>query len=316
MIYAEDGFSGLSRRAAAKCLRVLGLIPPVEETARAAAARKATAKQAALARQEQRVADFLARTRNLGIPDLEHFYWYHTIDLGNGLVTPGEYDYRTNWSRFHFPEDMQGLSVLDVGSATGFFAFEFEKRGADVVSVELPSVADWDVPAVERERVLQYLMSHHRASTPEEVYHRHLDGPFLFCRQMLGSKVQRCYSTINDLTPAKLGRSSFDLIFLGDVLVHLFSPLKALDVLAPLCRGTLVVTNEVNRLQAEGAVMHLLCSGQQRNSSRAWWMANDACLREMLQRVGFRSVSVVGQHAGCTSNYGFDYNRLVIHACK
>ena len=30
--------------------------------------------------------------------------------------------------------------MLDVGSATGFFAFEFERRGAEVVSVELDSL--------------------------------------------------------------------------------------------------------------------------------------------------------------------------------
>jgi len=36
------------------------------------------------------------------------------------------------------------MTVLDVGSATGFFAFEFERRGARVISVELPSLRDLD----------------------------------------------------------------------------------------------------------------------------------------------------------------------------
>src|SRR5258708_4233384 len=79
-----------------------------------------------------------------GYRDFEDLYWYHTVDLGDGLVTPGSYDYRDALPRFGFPEDMRGMSVLDVGSATGFFAFEFERRGADVTSVELPSLAHWD----------------------------------------------------------------------------------------------------------------------------------------------------------------------------
>jgi hypothetical protein len=45
---------------------------------------------------------------------------------------------------FQFPVDMRGMSVLDVGSATGFFAFEFERRGAEVLSLELPSLEDLD----------------------------------------------------------------------------------------------------------------------------------------------------------------------------
>jgi tRNA (mo5U34)-methyltransferase len=69
--------------------------------------------------------------------------------LGDGLVTPGDFDYRPSLPLFQFPEDMRGMTVLDVGSATGFFAFEFEKRGASVILVELPSIADWDMPGGE-----------------------------------------------------------------------------------------------------------------------------------------------------------------------
>ncbi len=48
------------------------------------------------------------------------------------------------WEHSDFPENMSGMTVLDVGSATGFFAFEFERRGARVISVELPSLRDLD----------------------------------------------------------------------------------------------------------------------------------------------------------------------------
>ena len=37
---------------------------------------------------------FCERARQLGLPDVSRYYWYHTIDLGDGLVTPGLYDYR------------------------------------------------------------------------------------------------------------------------------------------------------------------------------------------------------------------------------
>ena len=51
---------------------------------------------------------------------------------------------RPNWPSFEFPDDMSGMDVLDIGSATGFFAFAFEKRGARVTSVELPSLSALD----------------------------------------------------------------------------------------------------------------------------------------------------------------------------
>src|SRR3954463_16061916 len=89
-------------------------------------------------------ARFQTGASALGLADASRYYWYHAVDLGDGLVTPGIYDYRETISHFGFPENMSGMTVLDVGSATGFFAFEFERRGARVVSTELPSLRDLD----------------------------------------------------------------------------------------------------------------------------------------------------------------------------
>ena len=56
-------------------------------------------------------------------------YWFHKIDLGSGLVTPG-------WSEpaveklpyFLLPEDLSGMRVLDIGCAEGYFSFESKRR--------------------------------------------------------------------------------------------------------------------------------------------------------------------------------------------
>src|ERR1035437_2369557 len=91
---------------------------------------------------EQRALE--ERSRQLGYAEAAEFFWYHTIDLGDGLVTPGLYDFRETLDCFGFPSDMKGMTALDVGSATGFFSFEFEKRGARVISVDLPSLEELD----------------------------------------------------------------------------------------------------------------------------------------------------------------------------
>ncbi len=159
------------------------------------------------AEEYQRLVDqFRRRSQGLTVDGLDRFYWYHTIDLGNGLVTPGTYDYRSKIKRFGFLDGMSGIRVLDIGSATGYFAFEFEKRGADVTSVELPSIADWDMPPGEdKQKTLNELMESHKAKDIEEVHYLHLDGPFQFCHKILNSKIKRHYSTIYDLHLEELG---------------------------------------------------------------------------------------------------------------
>lgn len=260
---------------------------------------------------------FQAKAGSLGDKDVGRYYWYHTIDLGDGLVTPGDYDFRKSLAHFQFPADMRGMRVLDVGSATGFFAFEFERRGATVTSVELPSIADWDMPSGEtRASVLSSLMGHHRARTLEELQHLHLDGPFELCHRVLHSKVTRCHSTIYSLTLEKLGGEQFDLIFVGDVLMHIFSPLAGLVALAPLCRGVMVVAQHLEPKPADIPVMLYTGGDKAVSDGRTWWMLNRLCLEQMLKRIGFRQVAVVGRHTGIQRRGWWPYDRAVIHATK
>jgi len=56
--------------------------------------------------------------------------WYHNIDLGHGIVTPGIDNTPKKLGRLHFPERLDGKTVLDIGAWDGFFSFEAERRGA------------------------------------------------------------------------------------------------------------------------------------------------------------------------------------------
>ena len=301
-VYAEEGFGGLGTRLARKVLR---RPHPLGGAANSQIPDLATA-QVEYARH---VDEFQARSRQLGCADeVANLYWYHTIDLGNGLITPGDYDYRSAVATFPFPRDMHGMTVLDVGSATGFFAFEFERRGADVVSVELPSLTDWDILSFERPRVLANLKAATKSGTLEEAYHNLTDGPFRFCHRRLGSKVRRCYSTIYDLTPAKLGRDRFDLVFAGNILVHLFSPLKALDVLASLCKTTLIATIGSAPPRREPLMVF------QKSNPRAWWSPNRACMEQMLSRLGFADIQCTGHYAGWLRRAWHVYHCEIIEA--
>ena len=58
-------------------------------------------------------------------------HWYHSIDLGNGIVTDGDFDLRGIVNQSGLPGDMNRLIALDVGSSSGFWAFEMEKRGEE-----------------------------------------------------------------------------------------------------------------------------------------------------------------------------------------
>lgn len=275
----------------------------------------------------EQVEQFQQRAARLGLGDAQSYYWYHTIDLGDGLVTPGMYDYRSTLAAFRFPETMCGMRVLDVGSATGFFAFEFEKRGGRVVSVELPSLEALDrFPGQTTEQVISKIgrmLESCRAegSAPAssysaaDLYFTLLEGPFQFCRRRLNSNVARCYSTVYDLTAEKLGGAAFDLVFVGDVLVHTLYPLRVLAALVPLCQGTLVLSQMMPEQPAEAAMLYV--GGENpAEDDLSWWLPNKPCMEQMLKKLGFRTVEEVGRNRGVLRPSGYPFDRTILHATK
>lgn len=274
--------------------------------------------------------EFVARAKAAGLADADRYYWYHTIDLGDGIVTPGLYDYRDTISAFPFPSDMTGMTVLDVGSATGYFAFEFERRGARVISVELPSLRDLDrFPGQDVESSLKKIEAMafpptldqekfpRRGFTERELYWYLLEGPFRFCRERLGSRVERCYSTVYDLTLERTGvREGFDYVFLGDVLIHTLYPLRALASLAALCRGTLLFAGVLPEGPQEPPAMKYIGGDDLAGDEVAWWHPNLSCLMQMLRKLGFAHVEQAGTHRGVLRPAGFPFERAILRAVK
>jgi 2-polyprenyl-3-methyl-5-hydroxy-6-metoxy-1,4-benzoquinol methylase len=273
------------------------------------------------------VEDFNSRARALGYVEVENYYWYHTIELPGGLITPGLYDVRDAVPNFHFPEDMQGMNVLDVGTATGFFAFEFARRGALVTAVDLPSLHALDrFPGQDIEHTIEKIgemivpksldqvRSYIRKYTAQQLYTYLLEGPFEFCRKLLNSPVERCLSTVYDLSEAKLG-GTFDLVFLGDILLHTLYPLQALAAVAPLCRGTLILSQMVPDGPGEPAMLYV--GGDSPLSDEvSWWLPNRACLVQLLRKLGFRSVEEIGRNTGVLRPSGFAYDRAILRAVR
>ena len=71
--------------------------------------------------------------------DVASVSWFHQIDLGNGIVTPGIDETLFKLPKMHIPDRLDGKSVIDIGAWNGAFSFECERRGARRVVA-----ADWN----------------------------------------------------------------------------------------------------------------------------------------------------------------------------
>ena len=64
--------------------------------------------------------------------EVDSFAWYHSIDLGNGVITKGQSVMAEMVTEAQLP-DFRGRSVLDIGAWDGYYSFLAEQRGASRV---------------------------------------------------------------------------------------------------------------------------------------------------------------------------------------
>jgi tRNA (mo5U34)-methyltransferase len=198
--------------------------------------------------------------------------WYHTIELAPGVVTPGWFDMRPFVDRYGLPERMDGLRVLDVGTWDGFWAFEMERRGAEVVALDVDQESEYDWPPRRRPKAFS------------EEFRGH---GFNLAHEILGSKVERVHCNIYDATPERLGM--FDLVFCGVVLLHLRDQLLALERLAGVCKDRFIIGEEYDRLTSLlpfPASRYLA----DRDKAVVFWLPARKTWRRMLWTAGFDRV--------------------------
>ena len=129
----------------------------------------------------------------------EHGRWWHEIEVASGIVTPGDDSNRMKLpilDELGLPRNMRGVRALDIGCSDGFFSFEMENRGADVVAIDF---------------------------VPD-----HYVG-FATAKRILGSSVEYRMQNVYNLSPATFGE--FDLVLFMGVLYHLRNPLGSLDAI-------------------------------------------------------------------------------------
>lgn len=202
--------------------------------------------------------------------------WYHTIDLGEGVVTPGWFDLRQTAKTLPFPSSMAGMRALDIGTFEGFWALQMEARGAaETVAIDILDPLAWDWPFGSQQEVIQALED------------RKMGGSgFDLVKGVLESRVERQEMSIYDLDPQRIG--TFDFVYLGSLLLHLRDPVRALEAVRSVCRGQLLSVDAIDlplTFLSRRPLAYLDAVGRP-----WWWKPNQGGLQRMLRAAGFAQV--------------------------
>jgi tRNA (mo5U34)-methyltransferase len=226
--------------------------------------------------------------------------WFHSIDFGEGVVSPGVKSadlLRAELHALRLP-DLTGKTVLDIGAWDGFYTFAAERAGAARV-VALDHYA-WsldftDLPAyVERCRE-QGLKPQPWDTVPEAWRPHELPGKrgFDLGRSVLGSRAEPLVADFMTTDLEALG--TFDVVFYLGVLYHMQDPLRAMRRVAAVTREVAVIETAavVVQDQEDRALVEFFPEDGLGDDPTNWWAPNETALHGLCRAAGFARVETV-----------------------
>ena len=161
----------------------------------------------------------------LNVENIADCYFYHTMELpGYGVIEGRDWDLRGGVDEYLGNVAFAGQRVLEIGPASGFLTFQMEKRGADVVSVEVTAEHGWDFVPYPAARLKEVF-------GPRRIVMQQLKNSYWFSHAVLQSKARMYYGDVYNL-PASLGQ--FDIAVMGSVLLHCRDPLRIIEQCAKM----------------------------------------------------------------------------------
>jgi tRNA (mo5U34)-methyltransferase len=192
--------------------------------------------------------------------------WFHRIDLGQGMITPGDDDSPKKLTQLRLPRTLEGKTFLDIGAWDGFFSFEAERRGASRVLATDSFVWKRNVPGRSKEG-------------------------FLTARSILGSRVEDMEIDAMDISPERVGM--WDVVLFAGVLYHMMHPMLALERAASVTKELLIVETATDLEFTLRPAIAFYPGAELGRDPTNWSGVNTKALKEMLHCCGFQEVTVM-----------------------
>lgn len=248
-------------------------------------------------------------------------FWWHSIDLGAGVTTPGfrsPESLATQTAGLALP-DVRGKTVLDIGAWDGYYSFLAEERGAARVVA-----CDSYVWAMDREATDRYKAECKRRQVPAESFDRvpgllrfdDLPGKRGFdvahtARQSRVDALAADYMTMN-----VEAAGTFDVVLYLGVLYHMEDPLAALRRIRALTRGVAVIETEaiaVGGFERRAIAEFFPPDAKLLDDPTNFWAPNAPCLIGLCRTAGFGRVELVSTPPRPRDGHA-ERCRLVAHA--
>lgn len=219
--------------------------------------------------------------------------WYHSIDLPNGISTPGSRGWERRGSIFNIPNLVKNSSVLDIGSMEGGDTFFAEACGAEVTSFDVDNYLEYDLGlnAARDYAYVQYNTAKERGVEQEFVFLNSKRFGWEFCKAAKNSSANRISGSIYDLDPDKHG--VFDYVYCFGLMYHLRNPIHAMDKIYSVTRKAALFNNHVFTGFSPSRHTLQYYNDTWQGAYTNWFVPSPRAFVDMLSSIGFRRIEVL-----------------------
>ena len=205
------------------------------------------------------------------------------MDIPDVGTVEGFFDLRGTVDEYLGHVSFRDKRVLEIGPASGFLTFQMEKRGAEVVAVDVSESFNWDTVPYSAEILDSW--GKERWSHMDQ-----LRKGFWFAHRRLQSRAKVHYGSAYEL-PETLGR--FDVSVMGAVLLHNRDPLRIVHNCARITEETIIIAEVCDApLDDLQQPLMKLVPSLENEIVHTWWSISPECLRQFLQILGFSHFQV------------------------
>lgn len=255
--------------------------------------------------------------------DQKGLFWWHSIHLPDGTITPGERGVdvlERAWAAFHLPL-LAGKTVLDIGAWDGWNSFRAESEGAARV-VALDSFV-WSLDFSRSDEYWAYVFDCEARGEPYDRW-----GPecaywdaetlpgkrsFDVASAALDSRVETFVADFVEDDISSLG--TFDVALFIGVLYHLREPLLGLERLRSVTQELAVIETAAIRVSDhdDANLVEFIPKYDRWFDPTTWYVPTENALRGMCDAAGFSTFEVVDELEVQSRGRITDY-RLTAHA--
>jgi tRNA (mo5U34)-methyltransferase len=196
-------------------------------------------------------------------------WWYHYFKIGNveNTNTKTSRNYQM-WVSSIIPENLENKTVLDIGTADGYYSFLCESRGAKkVVAV------DWtEFPG--------FTVTHKVLNSKVEFRKLVIDDSTIGF-----TKIKSQVGTIDEI------KEKFDVVLFFGVLYHIPSPIMVIQKLFKNTSMLLIASHIID--SKEPAMYYYPEYSLTPGDTTNWWVPTPSCLTDIGKRIGFMKSDLV-----------------------